>query len=525
MPNDIINRLALTSHEQAKQAAQRGKQAGRVSDISAALIDATVRRATQAASAIVQPASDAGARAVWSDVLDVLADAGLTPALHCSRSGRALGVVSPDAWQDYLSAIARLGETREADNALERLTAAIIAQKAHTIGPAVLVTSGASLAMIRETCPADFLAIALGRIWPIPDRATTTEKAQRAEKLGAARAAIASLPRPAQEYACEVVTLYLSHVLPARIPTDVDALAFYGAGAAADLVAPVRDVAALGHFCGRIVQTLVALLSRHRLRPLDKITPADLASLRVHWHHDAAFSAVKAARHEWRHAERLASDRARDDRGQLLYTKTQEKALAGVGGSLLASTMAALENALDLSALLTASGRPTVVQTQSDAQAEAALSRRADLVELREKAQAARDSEAEALDLFDLSSLLVAGDLPAELVPVVETETDLLDMGLIELDDLDGWASDDDDDPLDDPDAMPAELIDHAMQQATPTARKPAKPKPPRGGRHADAIAQGLAAFEGSAAPTRRTIGTPKPAPSATTTPKRRTIS
>jgi hypothetical protein len=425
-----------------------------------------------------------------------------------------LGLVTPDGWGDYLAAIAALGETRAGDDALERLVAAIVAQKAHAVAPCVLVSSSSSLALIRETSPADFLAISLGDLFDMPRGSQSLALAIRAEKIGAARAAMARLPASAVQYACETVGLFLSYVKPGLLGADLNLLAVYGVGADTDVAAPFASVPALWHFCGRLVQIMVRAIGQATLKPVDRLTAGDLARLRVHYRGDARFQSLRLARSELRGA-RAAAKRLSSS-VPLVMGKKNRDALAYVGADLLADFGAALLlDTLDLSFASGAMGRALPVRLESEAQADLALARQSDL-------RALRDDAAQAgamLDLCDLSALLVSGDLPDDFLPVVENESDLIALGL-EFDSLsdagDWFGADDLADPADDDGeaVLPDWLQAFAMDQAKPTAAKSAKPAKPSP--HADALA--LAASFGLGAgdvpaPARRVIGGLAPAP------------
>ena len=478
-----LHDIARQSFDAARNLNPNQRQRERLGAVASSVVGGIVERAQAAAVAVVTPARG-DTSAVWAGVLEALEETGLSPVLYCRKTGRRLGLVTPEPWQDYLHTLAALGETNLADETQGRLIAAIVAQKAHTVAPVVLVSCSASLAMIRETSPADFLAIALGDIFPLPRSSQSTEQAQRNERLGQARAAMEKLPSAALQYACETVGLFLSYVKPHLIPTDCNLLGAYGSGASADLVLPVSSVSALGHFCGRLVQSMVKLIGQANLKPVDKLTSRDLAALRVHWRGDANYQNLRLSRSLLRQSKSAA---LRLQRLPVLMTKGAARIVAGVDSSLLSDFGAALMlDALDLSFASGAMGQSLPVKLESEVQADIALARQADLRSMQEY----REELGGVLDLLDLSGLLVSGSLPDEFLPTIERESDLAAIGL----DFDavadsGWLPDDEqDDEQDGEAALPDWLQAFAIDQAKPT--KPVAPKPaPKPSRYAGALA------------------------------------
>lgn len=503
---------------------------GAASAVAAGVVDCLVDDARAAARSVAPAPSDDAARGVWAALLEMLADSGLSPALYCTKTGRRLGHVSPDAWGDYLRAIGQLGDTRAGDDATRRLLDAITAQKAHCVGPAVLHTSGASLALIRRVSPADYLCIASARLWPLLRGASAIVQAVRAETLGAMRARLDLLPDAALQYACEVVTLYLANIDPARVPVADNLLAHY----AGDFAAPFQSVATLGHFCGRLVQMLTALIARHRPRPLAAITRQDMRALRVHWVGLKEYQTQKADRAALRHAMRQA------DFARLLTGS--ERAAIGIASRALAgnSAVSALDDfaasfldALDLQAALAATGR-AVPLAATDAQ-EASKARK---VAAAWREDAGGDDLADG-DLLDLSALLASGDVPADLLPTIDNEDDLVTAGLMSVSDILAfdWSGDEyDEDEDEDAQAdMPPDLLADAMAiaDARRDIRKPAAlsagpAKPAKIDPNLATIAALEAALSGPAmtpqpAPVRRRVvasaGTATPAPLPNVTP------
>lgn len=508
-----IGAVAIASYTALKQG--QGKALGDVnrngagfSAAAAGVVDLLVDRAARLApSVIVSGANDAAAQ-VWRDAVDILGAMDLTPVLYCTKSGRALGAVDPAPWQDYLAQIAALGETKAGENCLRSLVAALVAQKAHCIAPMVLTSSADNLALIRETSPADYLARSLGDLFPMPKGAQSDALALRAEKLGQSRAMICVLPSGAVQYACEVVTLYLSYIRPALLPFEADTLAHYGKGALADISAPFQSVATVSHFCARIVQSMLTLLTQSRLRPLDRLRPRDLSAIRIQYQGLAHYDAAKKAREKLRRAKKSAYDAAqvgKPSRAQAMVLN----AIGGAAGDFLSGFADAfLSDAIALSVAAGVSGRKLPVMTDSEIQAQAALDRQAGLKLIRAQSQDAEFT----LDLLDLAEL-VAGGAVDEFTPEYENDSDLVAWGLLDAVDLDALDGDlDDIDPLDDPDGesvLPDWLISDAMRDASPKNRAPAKKQKPVD----PAVAAAIAAMQGQ--PMRQQIA-PAPAPVVT---------
>lgn len=489
--------IRAASHDPAMTKRNSGAA---LSAVAGGVVDMLTERAASFAASAIAPASGSGAGAVWSDVLDTLAALGLSPVLYCSRTGRRMGLIAPDAWSDYLETIADLGETRAADEMRGRLVSAIIAQKAHCVAPVVLVSSGAALATIRETSAPDFLCRALCDIFPLPRDAQSDGQAARAESLGHARAAIAALPSGAVQYACEVVTLYLSYVQPARLPGEQNPLVVYGSGASADLVAPFGSSASLGHFCGRIVQSMLHLIASAKLRPVDKLRPADLRTLKVHWRGLPEYEVLRDGRRMIRAARRSVS-RAGALPSLGRAGRSYVDALDDTSAGLLSGFADALfADALSLSTAAGVAGRSLPVELESEAQAQTALDRRAELREIKE--QSASDDL--ALDLCDLSSLAASGAADG-FAPMIDSDDDLLTFGQIDVAAFD-WLDDDDDD-VDDDDAddlagVPDWLQSDLIAQADKQAAKPRKAaKSATSSPHGEAVAQAVAAMHSGAVP------------------------
>ena len=448
-------------------------------DTAAGIVDSIVERAETAARQCVTITPSGSGAAVWAGLLESLAECGLTPAIYCTKTGRRLGSVTSEGWADYLDAIASLGDSRAADDASSRLLGAVIADKGHRIAPAVLVQSGASMALMRETSVIDYIAVALAVLFPMPPRSDSLALAQRAEKLGAARAALALLDRAALEYAAETLTLFLAYVHPNLLPSEHNALSIYGAGAGADIVAPFMSSAALGHFCGRLVQILLALLRQHHARP-DRLTARDLAALRIHWRGVEAYKNLRSDRSTIRGAMRraIASKKARalvSSRDLALLDGLEplpEMDFHGMAASALGDT-------IDLAFAAAVHGHKILVKTETEIETETALARHAALRRIRDNVQ---DVDT-LLGSLDLSTMWAAGAVPDDMFTTDEADHGL---GVVDFGDFDGFAFDDpDDDDMfaddfedDDPDTAQAALLSFAMQSAAPTlARQRPKPK------------------------------------------------
>lgn len=467
----------------------KGKEAANTRAIAAGIVDVLL---DDAARAVTNPASasaaadDAAAARIWDDLLDLLAQDGLSPVYFCTRTGRAMGRVSPDGWRDYLAGIAALGETRAADDAMQRLYDAMIVRKGHEIAPAVLTSSADNLAMIRATCPVDFLMIATGRLWPMPRGASSFDLARRGETLGKARAWACALPPATVQYACEIVTLFLSNIDLPRVPIAENLLMHYSD----DIAAPWQSAASAAHFCGRLIQMITRLIARHRTRPLDQITRADLRALRIHWKGHADFQAQRQARAEYRLALQAAVDLNGmiGNAGDKANQRSAERFLAA-GGVLpqIDDFAASLLDALDLQIALASTGR--AVPLHAESQAEKVKARQ--VVASYRDATASGASDADPFgDLFDLSQLMAGDGMPSDLLPVIDSEEDLISAGLMTVSDLLGLdesdlfgADEDEDEDEDAPmsDADLARAISAALGEARASAPRPrpaARPKP-----------------------------------------------
>lgn len=468
LPRDMadIARASYAAAQSVIHAAPKRQAAGRT--ISAGLIDIMVSDASDVARAIAPRPSDALAADVWGGVIEALAELDLSPVRYCTRTGRNLGVISPDTWTDYLCAIAQLGDTRAGDAARQRLLDAIIVDKAHVIAPPVLTSSAGNLAVIRATSPADYLAICCARLWPLDRRAQSLARAQWAEQLGQTRAAIAQLPIASQQYACEITTLFLSNIDPARLEQADNLLTYYKG----DFSRPWQSVASLGQFCGRLVQMLAQLIMRHRIRPLDQISRADMRALRIHWRGVPEFQAAKAERaaHRAAIAAGGASALAALDRtGQTSLRTVQALQAAGaLRGSLVDDFAQSFLDALDMQAALASTGRKVSLVADNDAEAARA---RTVLRQYRANSSSSMSSAPQheldpfADNLLDLSDLLSSGVIPDDLLPVIDSEEDLISAGLLSVsdllsDDFDMLGGDDDDDEAEDAEDAESDLSD-----------------------------------------------------------------
>lgn len=484
--------------------------------VAVGIVSGLVESAELHARQIVTPSAHGSATAaqVWADMLESLQECGLSPNIYCTRSGRCLSVVSPDYWSDYLTQIAELGESALGDTMRGQLLNAIIAQKAYTVAPVVLTTSGASLAMIRETSAPDFLAVALGHIFPASERWQADTLALRAEQLGAARQAMALLPDSALQYTCEVVTLYLSYIRPALIASENSLLTHYRD----DIAAPFQSVETLGHFCGRVVQMLVQLLAQHSLRPVNQISPRDLRALRVHWQGFEPYRVLRQARRDWRagkDAERKRlNTRARLEAKRDLFKmvsggKAYERRIGDV--SHIADD---LLDAFDFSAVLSVAGRAVPVVTQGDEETAQALAKASELRAMRERRQEQKEQDAQDdLDLegLDIASLLLSDTLPFNFVSHVDDDELELSLGLLDFDDLDD--DDDDDDLLGRLlDEQQSDALEAALQEADKQGAKPRRKISLAAQDRADNVNKAASALA-FPSPKRRVIGaTPAPA-------------
>lgn len=450
-----------------------------VQAVAGGLVDALVDAAQQIAARVVKPADDVAALALWDDVCDKLGAHWLTPTIYCTRTGRNLGDVSPAGWLDYLRLIAAMPVDDPArTHAVDRLVAAIVSQKAYAIAPIVLDQSGAGLSLARLVDARDFCLMSFARFMsPTAHGGShSVVLAQSGEILAQARDMMADLPTGVLAYAAECLGLYLSHIDPAKLGPGLNPLAHYGA----DMLAPWRSIATVGHLCGRLVQGLVSEIATLRLKPASALTKSDLRRLRVHYTGSPGHQQLRANLAAYRAAIRQGiADRAHDARqSKQRLTTSQRDALGAVKAD---ASMAELLDLLDLQAVIGATGRGVPVQLDQ-ADAPAVMSR-------RDQVRAARQSHADALlgdDLLDLTMLLT-GDLPDDFLPALTDEADLISSGIFTADEIaglefdlaDGWADADDDAPDDDvqdvADLLDSLGLDALLADAMPTVGRRAQ--------------------------------------------------
>ena len=461
----------------------RGRDVSGAGAVGAAVVGDIVSRAEIAARrALRVPSHDAGA-AVWRDILESLQDCGLSPDIFCARSGRHVQRLDASGWSDMLSGVAALGDTRQGDASRARLLSAVVVQLGGHVLPLVLVDSAENLALLRETSPRDFLAVALSRIFALPSRSDALARAQFAARLGQVRAGIDSLPRAVLEYACECVTLYLSYLHPARLPADTGLSAFYPAG---DWGGCCASPAAVGHLCGRVVQVLFSFIARARCRPVDQLSARDLAALRVHWGCVQSFADCRKARADIRGG---VSDALKLPRHMRNLSAGQIAAFASASGVSMSDLVLDLT---DLQSAAAMTGRKVPIAFDRPEQFDAAQSRKA---ALQSRAQSllgagagagaepvARSSQSDAVpdvaDVFDLgadiSALMLSGALPDDFAGGFDSVDDLVNGGVMTIEDvldfdfdhIAGASDDDDDESTQSLDDLQSELIAQAMAQA-----------------------------------------------------------
>lgn len=458
--------------------------------VASGVVDTLVEAASRAAGAIVQSRADTEAMALWDTLLDRLGDDWLTDAIYCTRTGRLLSRVDPLPWLDYLRVIAAMPADSEPRRGAEsRLLAAIIAQKAYAVAPVVLDISGPGLQLARAADLRDYCVISLSRFFEGPQAVTSAspgaparklqavDLARRGEILGQAREMMGELPPAVLAYAAECLGLYLSHIDPLRLPPGQSPLALYGG----DMLAPWRSVSTVAHLCGRLVQGMIAEIAALKLRPIAALTKGDLRRLRVHYLGSPAHKNSRAETAKLKAAiAQGIKDRAADARATADRMTGRE--LATVSALRADSELSALLDLIDLQSAVSATGRTVPVEL-SASDAPVAISK-------RDALRAAKTAEADNLigDL-DLSELLALGDLPSEFFPTIDSDDDLIDLGICTAEDIAAFdfdfAQDDDDDDSDDDVDASADLLaafdlDSLIADATPTHRKPSVPGAPR---------------------------------------------
>ena len=413
-PGADLERIAGASRSMlgAVPDGRRGNLSGVVDAVLADRIQAA-RQSMRAGSAALGLSTvlDAGALAVWSDVLETLSDEGLSPVVYCCRTGRALDTVQPEPFADYLAALAAWGESQRADAARARLVGAVLSRKAYATAPHVLYSTGAALVDLREIAPHDFaLRLLSEKVFPMPRRADSWALAKRAENLGRARTALASVPAASVAWLCECLSLVLAYADLGRYRASV--LAVYGEAESVDFAAMLSNAARVGHLAGRLLQHFVSLLSSVTLRDVSRLSPDDLRKLRLSWDNVPEIAQMRARRRELKRQEKAA----RPERYHL--TARQETLAASSIGQELLDT-------IDLGLILQSMGRRVSVGITQAAEIGAATARKAELKRISETRAALLESEAETgqggeggeasgpaeLDLFnfDLGELLASG--------------------------------------------------------------------------------------------------------------------
>ena len=462
--------------------------------VAGAVVDGLVEAATRAAKRLAPSVSDGQCRAVWADVIEALQECGLAGPdgrvwQVCAKTGRRIGEVLPDFWLSDLAVVARLGNTPSADAAISRLVGCITAQLAFTVSPMVAVQSVASLAMLRESDPVGYLVQGVAECLPLGQRADMVARARRAVELGALRAGLAALPWGAIQYGCEVVGLYLGHVLPARLPGDVNPLRIYDGRGLAGIGS---NPAALAHFCGRLVQTIFALIARHRVKPLEHLTRQDLAGLKVHYQGSGLYAAQKQARAILRadlaSAENIRSYRMVTIDGRRVrrvMSASDIEAVRRQFGVDSATLDLDLSNLADLQTAARAMGNPVQIQVQTPRELSA--------LDMRRKAARDRAQELLGDDLDtlggapDLSELALSGILPDDFAAEFDTEADLISAGLVTLEQVldfnfdfmaqddesesDDYAGQDDAGKFDALDLSADDLLSRALSEAIANAK------------------------------------------------------
>lgn len=416
-------------------------RAQRVRDIAADLVAALAEQAASAARAALPSASDDAGREIWQGVLDMLDGDGLTPVIYCARSGRLIQRLDPAPWLDHCGAIAALGETRRGDTALASLYGSVLAQLGGTVSPWLLHSGPDALALLRETCPLDYLLHGLAHIFPLPAAGPLAQSygnAKRAHDLARLRAAGLALPPSVVQYACEVVALYLSHVRPALIPAQFQVSAHYGPGKR-DWAGLLDSPATVGHFCGRIMQSILHLIAAKRVLPARALSRADLLALRTSYQGIAGYLAHKRLRLMIRHdmhKARQAADPAR-------LTPSNLRAMSANAGPAGLALDFGLSDLLDLQTALAVSGHAVPVKLASVQERAAVDRRKAKLQSLvspaSDQAAPADDGDMSEVDLslaYGLADLSLSDALPADFDMTFDSAEELIAAGLLSVDDV-----------------------------------------------------------------------------------------
>ena len=481
--SDELDRMASQTVSAAKRglmsqsaAYSRDRVQAAVS-IGSKLVGALRGQAIKSARADQTSTVDAGAVAqVWQSLVEMLQADSLLPVIYCARSGRPVQMLSPESLHDFCAAIAKLGDSQTADLAMVRLYEGTIRQMAASVMPQYLTVSADSLAIERELLPVDFLIRGIGKLFPAPADTDFLARAQWVAKLAALRADADKLPIPVLHFLCEIITLHLAHIDARTMPHVLRLSALFPGG---DWSQCLGSVAAAGHLAARLVQHIFGLLASRENKPVERLSRFDLLHLRTAYRGHSEYSGNYR-----RSRQQVATTAKYALRGDV---SSATWALADHISNELALDFG-MADLLDLQAAAALTGRAVSVHVQTPAEVERAQKVRASTV--RKAAQAAYGLDAdEPAAIDDLAGLDLSGLMAADLLPedfiTIDSEADLVAMGLItadEAEDLDLWGIDDDENEPEeialswaDADAMQSDIL-AATIEAAMSGMKPLKP-------------------------------------------------
>ena len=483
--SDALDRMASDTVAAAKRGLisdNPDKSPARINaalSIGSKLVGALRGQAIKSARADQQSAIDPGAVAqVWQSLLELLSGDNLMPVIYCSRSGRPIQMLTPESLHDFCAAIARLGDSQSADAALLRLYDGTIRQMAHSYLPQYLTISADTLAIERELLPVDFLLRGIGKLFPAPAETDFLGRAQWVNKLASLRNDAEALPIPVIHFLCEIVTIHLAHIDARRLPYLLRVESLFPN---ADWSRCLSSVASAGHLAARLVQHIFGLLAARENKPIDRLSRFDLLHLKTAYKGHAEFGgAYRRSRQQVATAAKYAmrNDVSRDT-WELLDNVSTDLALDF-----------GLSDLLDLQAAAALTGRAVSVHVQTPLEVERAQKVRA--ASVRKAAQASyglNDDEPAPVDEWsnlDLSGLMSADILPEDFI-TIDTESDLVALGLITADEaesLDLWGDNedhaDDDESAEiswqDADALQSDLLAATLESAM-ADMKPLRPR------------------------------------------------
>lgn len=268
------------------------KRQDAASVISFAVVDAIQEQAQKSVDQVRVTSTKARSTA-WLNIVDLMHESGLDLRVTCAKSGLLVYELNQSHFSDFLTALAEISETQEADKIELRLLNAISHIKAATVLPQYAVTHAEQLAFLRLSSPLDYCVIAMQRAFPSLAR-ELTDRVQRVQDVAKLRETLASYPKETVIFLSECLTIYLTHIRPESVPPRCsgNTLEHYANHRIYDIVQSENHIA---HLCQRIVQLIFNFIAKHNTRPLNTLSHSDLIALRVHYVGCAEYRESKTA--------------------------------------------------------------------------------------------------------------------------------------------------------------------------------------------------------------------------------------